>query len=74
MGPAERDARIQQLFLEVARVPAGDRDQWLREHCNGDDQLLAEVRSLLQYDDLPVDPLESGLAFSALVLPPGRHA
>ena len=65
MAPAGRGERIQQLFLEAARVPAGDRDQWLREHCDGDDQLLGEVRSLLQYDDLPVDPLESGLGFSA---------
>ena len=59
MAPNGRGERIQQLFLEAAHVPADDRHEWLRRQCSGDDQLLSDVQSLLEYDNLPNDPQES---------------
>lgn len=68
--PAENPgARVQELFLAATRVPAEDREQWLHDRCGGDEHLLAEVRSLLRYEDLPHDPLESG-PFNVNSLPP----
>ena len=65
-----RGERIQRLFLDAARLPADDREPWLRSQCLGDDQLFDDVRSLLHYDNPAHDPLESGLAFATDLLSP----
>jgi len=43
----ERWLRIQALFSEAVDTPPGRRGQWLREACEGDDDLLRNVESLL---------------------------
>jgi serine/threonine-protein kinase len=43
----ERWARIKQLFFAAADLPPGERTDWLRRECLGDEALHAEVRSLL---------------------------
>jgi serine/threonine protein kinase len=43
-GDAER---IEQLFDEAVEQPADERESWLREQCDGDEQLFNEVQSLL---------------------------
>lgn len=47
---ADRWRRLQALFLEVRSAPAGERDGLLAERCAGDDELLAELRTLLAAD------------------------
>ena len=54
------------LFLAALDIPKDQRDAWLIEQCGEDKQLLAEVRSLLQHDELAKDPLERGLSPSDL--------
>lgn len=48
---SERWSRIGELFDAAALVPPGDRDEWLRTACDGDDRLKAEVEALLRHDD-----------------------
>ena len=60
--------RVQQLFRDAARLPEAERDQWLRDQCENDEQLLREVHELLRYHDLPSDPLESGPQFRPIEL------
>ena len=61
MKSTERSDRIRQLFLAAGKIAKPEQERWLREHCAGDAELIAEVQSLLDYDNLPVDPLESGM-------------
>ena len=49
---------VQQLFLEAARLPDAERDQWLGDQCKNEEELLSEVQELLRYHDMSFDPLE----------------
>jgi len=54
------------IFLDACRLPAGERDAFVRSACAGDDALLAEVLELLEndtgeapHDDAPPAILEA---------------
>jgi serine/threonine-protein kinase len=49
---------VQQLFLQALEQPADLREHWLESKCDGDPQLLSEIKSLLSYHDRPSDALE----------------
>jgi serine/threonine protein kinase/Tol biopolymer transport system component len=44
---AERWKRVDELLQAALRVPAGQQEEFLRPQCDGDSELLEEVRSLL---------------------------
>ncbi len=44
---AERWKRVDDLLQAALQVPAERQEEFLRQHCGGDAELLAEVRSLL---------------------------
>jgi len=44
---AERWKRVDELLQAVLQVPAGRQEEFLRQQCGGDSELLEEVRSLL---------------------------
>ena len=44
---AERWKRVDDLLQSALRAPAGQQEEFLRQHCGGDSELLEEVRSLL---------------------------
>ncbi len=46
----ERWSQIGELFDLTASLPPAERAEWLRNACNGDDHLRAEVESLLSHD------------------------
>ena len=48
----ERFRGLRALFEAALDKPAADRREWLREACNGDEQLLAAVEDLLRADEL----------------------
>jgi tetratricopeptide (TPR) repeat protein len=47
---AERTERVQRIFLAVRDAPEAERPALLGELCAGDEELRAEVESLLAYD------------------------
>lgn len=47
---AARFQRVKEVYLRVAGLDAGPREQALATECRGDDALAAEVRSLLAAD------------------------
>ncbi len=55
----ERHERVKSLFHEALDRPAGERDAFLREQCEGDDALLAEIRDMLAFEESSPDFLES---------------
>lgn len=57
----ERFERIREVFEGAAQRTAPEREHWLCAECEGDDELLQEVRLLLLHDRLENDPLEAGL-------------
>jgi len=50
--------RVQELFLAALELPKSERRNWLSEQCDGDEKLMADVLSLLDYDHRRDDPLE----------------
>jgi len=44
---AERWKRVDVLLQAALRVPAGQQEEFLRQQCGGDSELLEEVRSVL---------------------------
>ena len=44
---AERWKRVDELLQAALQVPAGRQEEFLRQQCGGDSELLEEVRSLL---------------------------
>lgn len=50
---------IKRLFAEAAELPAGRRDEFVRSSANGDDSVIAEVRSLLASADESRNIIES---------------
>ncbi len=57
----DHNQRIQELFLAALELPAEQREAWLAGQCGADDELLREVRSLLEHDNPDDDPLEKRL-------------
>src|SRR5215470_8257113 len=47
---AQRWQRIHDLFEAACGLPPGTRDEYLAQHCHGDDDLRREVESLLKFD------------------------
>ena len=58
MSPADRQRKIEQVFLAVAEAPTMERETLLARMSDGDEQVLAEVRSLLGHhkDDGVLEP------------------
>ena len=52
MNP-ERSRRVRALFEEAVGIEPADRDAWLRSRCGDDEQLFADVSSLLRHDSGP---------------------
>ncbi|MEQ1828279.1 MAG: serine/threonine-protein kinase [Pirellula sp.] len=50
MTDPQRYARIKELFIEVIDLPADQRESAIRERCGGDEQIIREVVSLLDYE------------------------
>jgi serine/threonine protein kinase/Flp pilus assembly protein TadD len=59
MMKAERWKRVDDLLQAVLQVPAEQREEFLRQQCGGDSELLEEVRSLLTSDRKAGSFLES---------------
>src|ERR1700722_2963048 len=58
---AERWKRVEDLLQSALRVPAKRQEEFLRQRCGGDSELLEEVRSLLTSDRRAGSFLESPL-------------
>ena len=56
---AERWKRVDELLQAALQVPAGQQEEFLRQQCGGDPELLEEVRSLLTSDRKAGSFLES---------------
>lgn len=56
-----RSQKIQQVFLAALEVSEEERDAWLRKECDADNELLAEVQSLLEHAEPSLDLLEQNL-------------
>jgi serine/threonine protein kinase/Tol biopolymer transport system component len=56
---AERWKRVDELLQAALQVPAGKQEEFLRQQCGGDSELLEEVRSLLTSDRKAGSFLES---------------
>ena len=56
---AERWKRVDELLQAGLQVPAGQQEEFLRQQCGGDSELLEEVRSLLTSDRKAGSFLES---------------
>jgi serine/threonine protein kinase/tetratricopeptide (TPR) repeat protein len=54
----QRWQQIENLFHESLAVPAESRASFLRERCAADDELRAEVETLLQFEAEPMDLIE----------------
>ena len=50
MTPAERHARLKELFFAAKETPAEERAAFLAAACGGDGELEREVESLLAHD------------------------
>ena len=60
MSISDRWLRIKDLFRRYPLQPQAEREQWLRDQCAGDQDLLREVRDLLAAHDASADLLEDG--------------
>lgn len=50
MSAPERWRKVEETFHRALDLPENQRESWLDENCAGDDELRAEVRSLLESD------------------------
>ncbi len=57
MTPAERHARLKELFFTAREIPAEERGVFLAAACGDDHELLREVESLLAHDQAATAPL-----------------
>src|SRR5215470_8702833 len=55
----ERWNRVELLYHSALKIAADQRGTFLKGECQGDDQLLKEVESLLSYEDSAADFIES---------------
>lgn len=60
----ERWTKVENLFMAAAALPPEERRRFLAAHCDGDDELLEEVSSLLRYDTRGPD-IEEAIGQSA---------
>ncbi len=51
--------KIKSIFAEAVALPAGDRVTYLIKNCEGNDEMLAELRSLLDASDEPDNLIEN---------------
>ncbi len=58
MTPAERHARLKELFFAAREIPAEERGAFLAAACGDDDELRREVESLLAHDQAATAPLD----------------
>ncbi len=77
---AERWQRIQRIFnVALSLSDAEDRESYLREACDGDDELEAEIAAMLDEDSRPDSLLDQGVEqvagsmLSASAPPPGSR-
>ena len=56
---ADRWQSIEELYHEASDLPVGERESFLLAACGEDRNLLLEVRSLLEYGEMPQSVLES---------------
>ena len=56
---ADRWQSIEELYHEASGLPVGERESFLHAACGEDRNLLLEVRSLLEYGEMPQSVLES---------------
>ena len=61
MTPAERHARLKELFFAARETAPEERDAFLAEACEGDSELLREVEALLSYSEEETEPPERNL-------------
>lgn len=75
MTPAQWE-KAGEVFHAALELPEGEREQWVRNTCDGDAEVLAEVLSLLESDGAAqffasqVEPALASLAESSV---PARH-
>ncbi len=72
---AERRQRVEAVFLEVAEAPESERASMLAARCDGDEELRAEVQSLLEHhgdESLFLDHAEL-TELEEWTLPPGTR-
>jgi hypothetical protein len=50
MTDQQRHDRLAKLFAEASEVPREERDAFVERACEGDAEMLAELRSLLDAD------------------------
>jgi tetratricopeptide (TPR) repeat protein len=55
---SENWAKIKSIVAEVLDIDPADRPDFIESACDGDDELLGEVRSLLAFECVGEDPLE----------------
>ena len=60
----ERWLKVEDLFMAAASLPPENRRSFIASRCDGDDQLLEEVSSLLRYDTSGPD-IEQSLGIEA---------
>src|SRR5580704_15394235 len=65
LSSPDRWNRIERTFSEAVDLPVDRREEFLRNACAGDPDLLGEVRSLLAFDNSTEDYLEEALAADA---------
>lgn len=63
--PSEQWRRVEEIFLAASELPPGEREAFLVSECGGDEALLAEVRSLLRYDNSDPGRIEEALQTTA---------
>jgi serine/threonine protein kinase len=56
---ADRWQSIEELYHQASDLPVGERESFLLAACGEDRNLLLEVRSLLEYGEMPQSVLES---------------
>src|SRR5437868_10374444 len=56
---SDRWQRIEQLYHSALRIPLGERRAFLKDECQGDDELQKEVVSLLSYESSAAEFIES---------------
>jgi len=71
---SERHELISDIFLKACDLDSQERKDFLDEACEGDDELRAEIESLLSYDEIAAQALESGAGGARLAAALGERA
>jgi serine/threonine-protein kinase len=62
---AERWRRLQEIFLQAAELPTGERTAFLDRECAGDTDVRQRVESMLVHDDDGIDDMSGPVADAA---------